>query len=142
MTEAEALARFREFYDTFSAAWLPRLTDLYAVAFVVEDPFVRIDGDFAAMHAYYERVLKIPVSRFITEDGAIGKDGCYIRWRWEYKLRERATALRVVPGVTHVRFDGDGKITFQQDLFDAAGGFYDAVPVLGAALRFVKKRIT
>ncbi len=46
-----------------------------------------------------------------------------------------------MPGVTHLRFDRDQRITTHTDLFDAAGGFYEALPVIGTMLRAVKRRL-
>ena len=133
------LAKFRDFYDTFSAAWLPRLEELYAPDFVVEDPFHRFEADFPAMRAYFTRVLELPMSRFTTEDLATGADGTYVRWTWRYRMFKRSD-IRTVPGVTHLRIRGE-RIAFHRDLFDAAGGFYEGVPVLGTALRAVKRRL-
>jgi len=141
MNTTDALARFRRFYDEFSAAWIPRLEELYAPGFAFQDPFHEIRGDFPALRAYFKRVLdSLAVSRFIVEDVSTGSDGSYVRWRWEWKRREKDD-LRVVPGVTHLRFDADGKITHHRDLFDAASGFYEALPVLGGLLRTVRRRV-
>ncbi|HEY0252827.1 MAG TPA: nuclear transport factor 2 family protein, partial [Kofleriaceae bacterium] len=85
MTEAQALDRFRAFYATFSAAWLPRIEEIYAVGFVVEDPYKRFDGDFAELHKYYARVARLRGSSFAVEDVATGSDGHYVRWTWTWK---------------------------------------------------------
>ena len=140
-TQPAAIARFRSFYDTFSAAWLDRLEELYAPGFYVQDPFHTFRGDFVAMRGYFQRVLDgLTESRFYSEDDATGSDGTYVRWRWEWRRRAR-DPLRIVPGVTHLRFDRDGKITYHRDLFDAADGFYAALPVVGTVLRQIKKRL-
>jgi steroid delta-isomerase len=140
------IVRFREMYDSFSEAWIDRLEELYAPGFQFQDPFHAVVGDFTKLRAYYRRALTGPAStQFITEDDATSADGTYVRWRWEYKLRAK-DQLRIVPGVTHLRFvttdqPGLRQISYHRDLFDAAEGFYEALPVLGAALRAVKKRI-
>ncbi len=141
MDSAAVLARFRRFYDEFSAAWIDRVEELYAPGFAFQDAFHTIDGDFDALRAYFRRVLTaLAESRFIVEDVATGSDGSYVRWRWEWRRRDR-DPLRVVPGVTHLRFDAEGRITHHRDLFDAAEGFYETLPVLGGLLRAVKRRI-
>lgn len=134
-----ALERFRQFYDEFSPAWIERLEELYAPNFDFRDPFHEVHGDFATLRKYFKRVLELAVTRFRVEDLATGNDGSYVRWRWEWKRRDK-DELRIVPGVTHLRFAGD-KITYHRDLFDAAEGFYEALPVLGSALRVVRKRV-
>lgn len=140
-TTDDALARFRRFYDEFSQAWIDRVEELYRPGFAFRDPFHTIDGDFAAMRGYFGRVLTaLHTTRFVVEDVATGSDGSYVRWRWEWQRRAR-DPLRTVPGVTHLRFDSDGRITYHRDLFDAAEGFYEALPVIGGVLRIIKRRL-
>lgn len=141
MDTSQALARFRRFYDEFGPAWIERLEELYAPGFAFRDAFHRIDGDFEQMRAYFSRILTaLAESRFITEDAAIGGDGAYVRWRWEWRRRAK-DPRRVVPGVTHLRLAADGRITHHTDLFDAAEGFYEALPVVGGMLRAIKRRL-
>ncbi len=137
----QSLTRFRRFYDEFSTAWIERVEELYAPSFAFKDAFHRIDGDFPALRAYFHRVLSsLAETRFVVEDVATGGDGSYVRWRWEWRRRSR-DALRTVPGVTHLRFDAEGRITHHTDLFDAAEGFYETLPVVGSLLRAVKRRL-
>ena len=140
MTTADALARFRRFYDEFSAAWIERVEELYAPAFQFKDAFHAIEGDFPALRAYFTRVLGLAETRFIVEDVATGADGSYVRWRWEWRRRAK-DPRRTVPGVTHLQFDAHGKITHHTDLFDAAEGFYETLPIVGGVLRAIKKRL-
>jgi hypothetical protein len=137
----DSLARFRRFYDEFSDAWIDRVEELYAPGFAFRDPFHTITGDFEALRTYFRRVLTaLYVTRFVVEDLASGSDGSYVRWRWEWKRRQQ-DALRTVPGVTCLRFDGDGRISSHHDLFDAAEGFYETLPVVGGMLRAIKRRL-
>ena len=142
LTTEAALARLRRFYDEFSGAWIDRLEELYAPGFSFHDPFHGIQGDHAALRTYFRRVLEADLAdnRFIVEDTAQGADGAYLRWRWEWR-RRHADALHRVPGMTHVRFDDDGRVLTHRDIFDAGEGFYEALPVLGGVLRAIKRRI-
>jgi len=141
VTDDAALARFRSFYDEFSPAWIARVEELYATSFVFRDPFHAIEGDFGALRAYFSKVLTaLDTTRFTVEDIAKGSDGAYVRWRWEWR-RKPKDLLRVVPGVTHLRLHTDGKIAYHRDLFDAAEGFYEALPVIGSMLRAIKRRL-
>lgn len=137
--DVDAVRRFRAFYDTFSAAWLGRLPELYAPDFEFADPFHRIRGDFVAMKAYFTRVLALPHNQFTTLDTAFGDDGCYVRWQWDYKLRPKSFQY-TAEGMTHLRFRS-GAIVYHRDIFDAAGDFYEHLPVVGGVLRFVKRRL-
>jgi hypothetical protein len=55
------------------------------------------------------------------------------------ELRRGPRGAIVVPGVTLLRF-GD-RITHQRDHFDAGALVYEHVPLLGALVRLVKRRL-
>jgi len=62
------------------------------------------------------------------------------------RCRMDPIAVQCGPVQTHaaaivLRFDRDGKITYNRDHFDAADGFYAALPVVGTLLRQIKKRL-
>ena len=44
-------------------------------------------------------------------------------------------------GISHLRFDGDGKIVLHRDYWDAAGGLYEYLPVVGGLIRWIKGRL-
>ena len=118
---------------------------LFADAYEDTDAFVRssnvIEGDFAALRVYFQRVLTaLAESKFIVDDVATGADGSYVRWRWVWRRRAK-DPQRTVVGVTHLRFAADGRITHHADLFDAAEGFYETLPVVGGLLRAIKRRL-
>ncbi|MFT3693828.1 MAG: nuclear transport factor 2 family protein [Kofleriaceae bacterium] len=137
----DPLDRFKRFYDEFSESWIARVEELYAPGFHFQDPFHRVENDFDTLRTYFRHVLTaLAFTKFIVDDAATGEDGSYVRWRWEWK-RKQNDPLHTVVGVTHLRFGADGKIIFHQDLFDAAEGFFETLPVIGSALRFVKKRV-
>lgn len=141
LTTDDALSRFRRFYDDFSAAWVDRVEELYAPGFAFRDPFHTVEGDFELLKAYFRRVLtSLHSTKFTVEDLATGADGSYVRWRWDWQRRAK-DPLRTVPGVTHLRFAPGGQITSHRDLFDAAEGFYEALPVIGGMLRMIKRRL-
>ncbi len=134
-----ALRRFCEFYRDFSPAWLARLGEIYADGFEFHDPFGSIHGDLKKLTAHFEKAFtKLHANQFLVEDAMHGQDGAYVRWTWVWQWKPSSRVMRV-PGVTHLRFDANRKVVFHQDLFDAASGFFDVVPVVGGLLRFVKK---
>lgn len=140
MTREDALARFRSFYETFSAEWLTRLDQLYAPSFELSDPFHTFTS-LPPLRAYLQRLIDhVVYSQFHVEDIATGGDGSYVRWRWEWQRKSR-DPRRVLPGITHLRFAADHRITYHRDIFDAASGIYETIPVLGTALRAIKRRV-
>ncbi|MEQ1543726.1 nuclear transport factor 2 family protein [Methyloglobulus sp.] len=41
-------------------------------------------------------------------------------------------------GISHLRFDGDGKIIMHQDYWDSTQGFYQNIPIIGGLLQWIK----
>jgi steroid delta-isomerase len=135
-----ALRRFCEFYRDYSPAWLERLGELYAPEVEFHDPFGTLRGDLGALKQHFGKLFKLAESKFLVDDAAVGQHGAYVRWTWIWRWKA-GSPQKHVPGVTWLRFGADGKVVYHQDLFDAAEGFFEVVPLLGGALRAVKKRL-
>lgn len=61
---------------------------------------------------------------------------------WEMRLvhkRLRAREPVVIPGASHIRFTE--KVTFHHDYFDLGKLIYERIPILGAAVRTIKKKL-
>jgi hypothetical protein len=43
-------------------------------------------------------------------------------------------------GMTHLRFDRDGRVIYHQDYWDSGSALFEKIPVLGGGIRAVKKR--
>jgi hypothetical protein len=141
-TQDPALARFVDFYNTYSAAWLERLPELYAADFEFHDPFGSIRADLDRLKAHFAKVLtQVQESRFLVEDALRGGERAYVAWTWRYRWKSFSPEKHV-PGTTQLRFAADGRIVFHRDVFDAAQGFYEVVPLLGSVLRFARKRVS
>ena len=44
-------------------------------------------------------------------------------------------------GMSHLRFNADGKVVYHQDYWDSASGFYQYVPILGRLIKAIKGRL-
>ena len=63
----------------------------------------------------------------------------FARWRMTVTSDRLDGGAPVVSyGVTHFRFDADGRILVHKDFWDAGTGLYEHVPVLGGVLRRVR----
>jgi hypothetical protein len=43
--------------------------------------------------------------------------------------------------MSHLRFDADGRVALHHDFWNAAEGLYQYVPVLGAGIRAIQRRL-
>jgi hypothetical protein len=72
-------------------------------------------------------------------DVARSGDDFYFRWAMDVKFKKikRGQTHRSI-GISHIRFTPEGKILLHQDYWDSTSGFFQHVPVLGAAIRTIK----
>ena len=87
---------------------------------------------------YMEEVASKVDSIDIKFDDAVvqGKDA-YVRWSMSFKTTANSKPINSV-GMTHLRFNEQGKIILHQDYWDGVEGFYRTLPVLGFMLKTVK----
>jgi hypothetical protein len=74
-------------------------------------------------------------------DTQIDGEDAYLVWQMiaEFEPVARPVTSNTV-GVTHLRFDDDGRIILHQDFWDSAEGFYRHVPVLGFMIDTIRGR--
>ena len=65
----------------------------------------------------------------------------YVRWTMSatFDVLGSPRASRTV-GISHLRFDADGRCALQQDFWDPALGFYRHVPMVGGILERIRRR--
>lgn len=76
----------------------------------------------------------------IIDDVVLGDMDAYIRWTMNYQTDPDVDAISSV-GITHLRFNIDGKIVLHQDYWDSVEGFYRSIPGVGFVLNQVRKRL-
>lgn len=72
------------------------------------------------------------------------RDGSDVFVRWTMKFNSSALGSEIHSesiGMTHLRFDAEGRIVLHQDFWDSAAGLYRNLPVVGYALKKVDQNI-
>lgn len=139
--ERAALLRFDEFYAEYSTESIQRgLRKLYADDAWFGDPFHIVEGIDAIEH--YFIVMAEPVESCTFTVDSMQRSGSDYFSRWTMVLESKAAKGKPIEaiGMSHVRFNADGKIIFQQDYWDTST-MLDRLPVVGYWTRLVKNRI-
>ena len=77
-----------------------------------------------------------------VEEVAPTPQGVYLRWRMDVEFRRfRKGQVQSSIGVSHIRFDKDGRVVYHQDYWDSGSALFEKIPVLGAGIRAVKRRL-
>jgi steroid Delta-isomerase len=144
MSERLADARARrvvEFFDDLRLEDLPRLGELYAPDAYFKDPFNEVRGvaEIQAIFGHMFRSLERP--RFLVREAVAQGDQCFLSWDFVFTMKRGARTETTVRGASHLHFDGDGRIDRHRDYWDAAEELYEKLPLLGALMRWLKRRV-
>ena len=141
--ERRAVERFERLLSDFKAPdFRDRIGEVYAADVFFNDTLKTLRGvDEVEEHlAATADALEKGTVEFVD---LVAEDGNYY-FRWvmtvSFKRLARGEEKRSI-GMTHVRFDREGKVVLHQDFWDSAGGLYEHVPVLGWMLRRAKNRL-
>ena len=95
----------------------------------------------ADLARYMEEVAEKVDSVEIQFDDVVVKDkDAYVRWSMSFKSNANSKPVNSV-GMTHLRFNAEGKIILHQDYWDGVEGFYRTMPVLGFMLKTIKNML-
>jgi hypothetical protein len=135
-----ALARAEGFFaDMNPAAVRAGVAATYAPQAYLNDNLTVVEGageigEYFARTAAKVRALRVEFLD-VTQDGS----NYFVRWRMTVESeRLNGGAPMVSYGMSHFRFDGDGRILMHKDFWDAGTGLYEFVPGLGGLLRRVR----
>ena len=138
--EKEAVSRFVDFYRVFSLEVIRKgLRGLYADGAYFRDGFKEVVG-IEAMEAYFLNSAEgIQTCTFDIQEMAVHEGNYYFRWVMHLTTkRSPDDPIRTV-GMSHVRYDANGKVIFHQDYWDT-GVVYEKIPVMGALIRWIKNK--
>ena len=141
--EKAAIARFQDFLSVMNRETVRAKTrQVYAENAYLNDTLKTLHGA-AAIEEYFLATTENAESITVRFDDVAESGGdYYFRWVMDVKLKKfkPGETLRSI-GMTHVRFDEQGKVVMHQDYWDAAQGLFEHVPVLGSVIRAIKKRL-
>jgi limonene-1,2-epoxide hydrolase len=141
--ERQAIERFQGVLSDFKAAdFRTRIRAVYAEDVFFNDTLKTVRGVEAVEEYLAASAEAIDLGTVEFLDLVSDNGNYYFRWvmtirfkRWASRENTRSV------GMTHIRFDSEGKVLLHQDFWDSAGGLFEHVPGLGWMLRRAKKQI-
>lgn len=138
-----AVARAKAFFEAMAGpADVKRLGEIYADDATFTDPFNDVAGIAAIQRVYARMYEQIDDARFTIVETIADARGAMLLWDLRYRAKGgRSAQTRRIHGASHLKFAGDGRIAYHRDYWDAAGELYATLPVVGALMRWLKRRI-
>jgi hypothetical protein len=142
--EIAALDRFAHFFGDFEPDRVEKLLDAtYAPDVYFNDSLKTLRGSAALGHYLEESAAGVEDCKVTIEDVTRNRYGEYlVRWKMLIRFRKFAKGRDTwTVGITQLRFAADGRVVYHQDYWDSAHGLYEHIPLLGAAIRAIKRRL-
>ncbi len=132
-------ARVVALFEGLEPGDLARLSEFYADDARFKDPFNEVQG-VPAIRAVFEHMYRaLEEPRFVVHDTVAQGEQCFLTWDFLFRFKGSADT-QTVRGCTQLRFAPDGRIVLHRDWWDAAEELYEKLPLLGALMRWVKRR--
>ena len=135
-------ARFDElarWFETLTPTSLQHIENIYAQTATFRDPFNQV-ADIESIRRIYQHMFEqLREPRFVIIEKIVEGTGAFMTWQFLFTLRGQAY---VIEGGTHFGINEQGLIVLHRDYWDAAQELYEKVPVLGAVLRLLRKKLS
>lgn len=142
--EAVALDRFKQFFSDMTPERVRNeCASVYAEGAILHDTLVTHQG-LDEVVPYFVKTAERSSGVSVVVDQVI-REGVdfYVRWTMDIcwsAFRYKGQTTRSV-GMSHLRFDSEGKVILHHDFWDSASGFFAYLPIIGGLIRWVKKRV-
>ena len=135
-----AVQRIVALFEGLSPADLPRLATIYTEDALFKDPFNEVAGVAAIQHIFEHMFVSLDGPRFVIRDAIVQGNQCFLSWDFIFRMKRFNREEQVVRGGSHLRLAADGRISEHRDYWDVAEELYEKLPVLGALMRWLKRR--
>ena len=132
--------RVIELFETLRESDIARLDAFYQSAARFRDPFNDVVGVPAIQGIFRHMFNALDGPRFVITDAIAQGNQAMLTWDFHFRMRRFSTQPQVIRGSTHLRFAPDGRISLHRDYWDAAEELYEKLPLIGALMRWLKRR--
>ena len=141
--ERQALDRFADFVANMTSSTMrEKVRQVYAVDAYFNDTLKELVGARAIEEYMAHSMEATESARAVVDDISSSDGNYYVRWTMNIRFKnynDSEDACSV--GISHLRFNSDGKIALHRDYWDAAGGLYEYLPVVGGLIRWIRSRL-
>lgn len=128
-------------FESLTPASVFELGRIYAPNARFIDPFNDVQGLAQVQAIFRHMFATLEQPRFVITGKVVDEDQCFLLWDFHFRFRAfRRNTAQTIAGTSHMRFDNQGLITLHHDYWDAAHGLYQKMPVIGALMRWLRRR--
>jgi ketosteroid isomerase-like protein len=127
-------------FERLSTSDLDALADIYTDDARFKDPFNDVQGRHAIRQIFERMFVELEAPHFLIRDRIEQGDQCFLTWDFGFRMRRLGPAEQNIHGSSHLKLAPDGRIEWHRDYWDAAQELYEKLPLLGALMRWLRRR--
>ncbi|GAB3546704.1 nuclear transport factor 2 family protein [Noviherbaspirillum agri] len=136
------LERLIAFYHDLTPQSVTRIAELYSTDAYFKDPFNEVRGVDAVQRVFTHMFRQVDAPRFTVTEHVADENGAMLAWEFRFRLRLWGHGEnQVIRGASHLKFDGDGKVSYHRDYWDAAEEVYAKLPAIGGLMCMLRKKL-
>lgn len=130
------------FYESLSERSVGRFSEYYAENAYFKDPFNEGRGLELIQRVFRHMFRQVVEPRFKVLERVEDEHGAVLVWDFYFRVGASEPArAEIIRGVSHLKFDAEGKVVWHRDYWDAAEELYAKLPVIGFLMRWLKRKI-
>ena len=136
------LAELIKFYHELSPQSVIRFPEFYSANAYFKDPFNEVRGLAPIQRIFTHMFTQVGEPRFVVTESIVAENGAMLIWEFNFQLQlwgKRQT--QIMRGVSHLRFDADGKVNFHRDYWDTGEELYMKLPAIGTLMRGLRRML-
>ena len=136
-----AATQLAHFFSTLTEHSVKDLARYYAADARFKDPFNDVQGVAAIAPIFAHMFEALEQPHFVVTGQVVQGLQCFMTWefRFCFKNFKRAEPQRIL-GASHLVFSPADLVTLHRDYWDAAEELYEKLPLVGALMRWLKRR--
>jgi len=141
MNPRQATQNLATFFETLTPQSVAQLHTLYDAQAKFKDPFNEVQGLAEIERIFRHMYVALDRPHFVIAAQLVDGSQAFLTWEFRFHFKRFDTAtLQTERGGSHVVFNESGLVTLHRDYWDAAEELYEKLPLVGGAMRWLKKR--
>ncbi len=131
-----------DFFHGLSPESVARFPEFYSADAYFKDPFNEVRGVAAVQRIFTHMFEQVAEPRFVVSEKLVDDGGAMLVWTFNFRSARRGGGeTQAIRGVSHLKVDAAGKVSYHRDYWDAAEELYIKLPVLGMLMRGLRRAL-
>jgi len=134
--------RFKLFWEQLTREKVAVIGEYYTGDAYFRDPFNEVRG-IPELRRIFDRMFEqLHEPRFAILEVVEQGEGAFFVWDFTFRMKSyKPDLVQTIHGSSHVRFAPDGRVAYHRDYWDAANELYAKLPVIGALMRWLARKM-